>query len=332
MHPALERQLARLYGDARLAPRELAPLLEAIDASYREADDAKAALERAMEISSQELVERNVELSREVIERNRAEEDLKQALEQLQRIDRSRAQFINNAAHELGTPLTPIKIQIHLLRVTTKGSLTPQQDKSLATLERNLNRLSELLKDVLDSARLQADRLHLDLVPVDLRKLAIEAGEAFAGLAEHNGVHFEVEAPEPLLVRADPKRTAQVLYNLMSNALKFTPKGGMVRLSARAEHGEVIVSVADTGSGMEPKDIGRLFQPFSQVHDTLQSTKGGTGLGLFISRGIIEGSHGRIWAESKGPGMGSTFSFALPLAPAPTLSEPQAEPAKLRPP
>jgi len=255
---------------------------------------------------------------RDVTERKRAERALleKAALQatndRLREIDAMKTQFINNAAHELGTPLTPIKLQAHLLR--SDAALTAKQRRSVDVLNRNVDHLSLMVRDLLDASRLQAGRLSLEPRPVDVARLVEEAAESFAEAARQAGVDLRARAEGPLVVKADAPRVTQVLLNLVGNALKFTPAGGSIEVSAQREGDEVVLRVRDTGAGLSEDQIERLFRPFSQVHDRTGLSHGGTGLGLFISRGIVEQHGGRIWASSEGPGLGSTFGFALPSA------------------
>jgi len=138
------------------------------------------------------------------------------------------------------------------------------------------------------------------------------AGRLFREPAKQAGITLRAEAPAPIPVDADPGRISQVLVNLISNAIKFTPDGGSVVVEARAISDAARVSVRDNGVGLDPAQIARLFQPFSQVHDAGSRVVGGSGLGLYISRGIIELHGGTIQATSPGRGRGATFSFVLP--------------------
>jgi PAS domain S-box-containing protein len=221
--------------------------------------------------------------------------------------------FINTAAHELGTPLTPIMLQIHLLKKEA-AALEPQFGRRVEMLDRNLERLRDLVRDILDGARLQASRLTLRPTAAALPSLLEPCVQEIADVAAARGVAVQGGPwPDPV-VEADPDRVHQVVMNLLWNAVKFTPKGGRVTLGARIADGEAEVVVRDTGIGIRATDLGRLFQPFVQVHAPGQSPEAGTGLGLYICRGIIEQHGGRIWAESDGPGKGSAFGFTLPLA------------------
>lgn len=255
---------------------------------------------------------------RYAIERLQAEEARRLAEERLREIGRLRAvnqfktQLLNTVGHELNTPLTPIRLQVDLLKRLAEGKLGEAEQRSLVILERNFDRLSKLVHDVLDVARLEAGRLELRLEPLDLGALVAEAAEAFEEPVRRAGVGLACSASQGLLVRGDAARLGQVLDNLLSNAAKFTPRGGRIAVEVAPRDREVTVSVRDTGIGLRAEDLPKLFEPFSQVHDPMQHTQPGTGLGLFICKGIVEQHGGRIWAESEGPGKGATFTFALP--------------------
>lgn len=258
---------------------------------------------------------------RDITDRKRAEEErltsvarLKE-IERLRDLDRFKSQFLNTAAHELGTPLTPILLQLHMLKSGYVGALSPDQARAIGILDRNVERLGQIVQDLLDVARLQSGRLKVSLGAADLHRMLLEAVESFHDQARRAGVALEAQVEAGLAVEADARRLSQVMFNLISNALKFTPPGGRVVVAAARDGHEVEVRVTDTGSGLKPEDIPRLFQPFSQVHDPMQLTVPGTGLGLFISKGIVDLHGGRMWCESPGPGRGTTFSFTVPTKP-----------------
>ncbi|GEM_PF-2339076 len=254
---------------------------------------------------------------RDVTERRRTERalaeqrELQSMNERLREIDRIKTQFINNAAHELGTPLTPIKLQAHMLRSEKLGPLSDRQRTSVSVLSRNVDQLGLLLRDVIDSARVQSGRLDVRPAPTDVRRLAEEAVESFHEAALQEGISLDLEG-EAAVVPADAPRITQVLFNLIRNALKFTPAGGRVLVSVRMRDGSACVEVADTGAGIAADDIGRLFKPFSQLHDHMDKTRSGAGLGLYVAKGIVESHGGQIGCESQGTGRGSTFRFTLP--------------------
>ena len=247
-----------------------------------------------------------------VFDRKRSEEQLKEAYERLQRVDRERTQFLNNAAHELGTPLTPIKLQVQLLRDRILAGAEPQR-KSVEILERNVERLGHLVKDLLDSARLQAGQLRLQPQPCEVGEVLSHAVEAYVGLAQANGIELSTPPAPAMHVHADPARLGQVFDNLLSNAIKFTPRGGRITVRCDTELDQAVVTVADTGIGLAREAMAKLFRPFSQVHDTMQQSHPGTGLGLYVSKGIVEATGGSLSCASAGPGQGSTFTVRLPL-------------------
>ncbi|HUR67777.1 MAG TPA: PAS domain-containing sensor histidine kinase [Candidatus Thermoplasmatota archaeon] len=263
---------------------------------------------------------------RDVTERKKAEhavlerEALAMQNERLREMDALKTSFINNAAHELGTPLTPIKLQAHLLRLGGMGELNDKQKRAVDVLSRNVDHLGLMVKDLLDASRVQSQELRLRSAPVDLQATLAEAVEAFSANAT---VDIRLATTPGLHIEGDAQRVKQVVFNLLGNALKFTPAGGHIDVRARREGAEVHVEIADTGSGIAPEDIEKLFRPFSQVHDTTTTSRAGTGLGLFISKGIVESHGGRIWATSGGRGHGTTFHFTLPVEPVVVLRAPQ---------
>jgi signal transduction histidine kinase/ActR/RegA family two-component response regulator len=252
------------------------------------------------------------------IERRRAYEIRRQLREQeseverLHRIDAMKAHFFNTAAHELGTPLTPIRLQLHLLKGSDPQGLSPIQKKALEVLERNVDRLSRLTQDLLDVAKIQTGFMRLEKRPLEVARVVEEVRDSFEPVAVSRGIDFQVSCLDAGIIEADPKRIGQVLYNLVDNALKFTPPGGLVRLECRREDAEYVARVQDTGVGLSEDQISRLFQPFTQVLGDDQPSGIGSGLGLYVSKGIVELHEGRMWCESDGPGEGCLFCVALP--------------------
>ena len=238
-----------------------------------------------------------------------------QEFERLKEVNRFKTQFINTAAHELRTPLLPLRTQLDLMMTDKDNPPLPAQRQAMEVMQRNLERLGGLVEDLLTVARSQAGRLQLEAKPVDLAHVVQEAEQTFATLAAARGVRLVVEPSGSVSVLADGKRIAQVVANLLSNAFKFTPAGGEVRVILRPDRGGAFVAVSDTGAGITPADRARLFQPFVQVHDAAQVTQPGSGLGLYICRQLVELHGGTIGCESAGRGKGSTFWFTLPGIP-----------------
>ena len=238
-----------------------------------------------------------------VEERQRAQAHRDEAA-RLAELAKAKTRFINTAAHELNTPLTPIRLSLASLKRQAPGN-------QLALLERNVERLTRLLHDVLEGARLQADHLRLDRRGMDLAALVREVVDEHQPAAVGHGLSLSVDAVASLPVLADAGRLHEVLMNLLSNAIKFTPPEGHVHVRAVADEATARVEVTDTGRGIKEPDLALLFQPFTQVGD-IQPAQG-TGLGLYIARGIVEQHGGRLEARSAGEGRGATFSFTLPL-------------------
>jgi PAS domain S-box-containing protein len=221
--------------------------------------------------------------------------------------------FLRTAAHELGTPLTPIKIQMRILKGLIAASGREDERKAAEILDRNITRLHVLVQDMLESARIQSGRLRLDSRPIDFAHVVHDVVETFQEPAIQMGIALDTAGPNELPIVADPDRLSQVLYNLLSNAMKFTPAGGQIHVRVAPEGTDrVRVTVQDTGAGFPPEQVSQLFQPFMQLHDMSQRTRGGSGLGLYISKGIVEQHGGTMTGASEGPGKGATFSFVLP--------------------
>jgi PAS domain S-box-containing protein len=265
-------------------------------------------------------VQGSVVAVKDITERKRAEREHAESLQRQVEILRLKEQdafktlFINTAAHELRTPMTPIKIHIHVLQGGKHGELNHEQQRVVGILKRNLDRLGQLIEDVLSVSRLQAGRLAIQAKPVAIDALVREAVESFQEVAERNQVELRLLDKANVQVQGDTKRLGQVMLNLLDNAFKFTPSGGRVDVGARVQDGVVEVRVKDTGTGLSPENLQRLFQPFSQAHDPMERTRSGSGLGLYICKGFVELHGGTIRCESEGPGRGSTFLFTLPLA------------------
>jgi signal transduction histidine kinase len=210
------------------------------------------------------------------------------------------------ATHDLKTPLTAISMQLHLL---TKPPVSDQQlSKAASLIERNVQRLSALLDDFLDLARVEARQLTLHPVEFDVRELLAECQETFEAQAEQKGLKLTVEAPPGLFAHGDRRRIGQVVANLASNAIRYS-ESGTIKMSAVPSGRGVCLSVQDEGRGLTADEIAGLFRPFSQVAPHQQQ---GTGLGLYLSKSIVDAHGGRISLESPGHGHGTRAIVELP--------------------
>jgi two-component system sensor histidine kinase GlrK len=230
----------------------------------------------------------------------------------LNELDKMKSDFFSSIAHELRTPLSTIKMGTGLLREGAEGPLTEGQRNILAIFEKESNRLIGLVNSLLDLSKMEAGMMSFNLKPQNIDPLIHQAIEEIGPLVEAKKINLEVMATERLpILKIDSDRILQVLRNIIGNAVKFTPEGGRVRISARnVDHG-VEVLVADTGPGISTGDLITIFEKFQQTTTGRSYPVEGTGLGLAIAKQIITHHGGKIWAESD-LGHGSTFIFVLP--------------------
>lgn len=259
-------------------------------------------------------------LCEDINERKRLEQQLQAQCERLQEVDRLKTNFVNSVTHELRTPLTSIMGYAEFLEDGVGGELTPQQLEFVRQLQEGSKRLDRLLNDLLDFARLEAGTFRITKQIGDLGQKVREIAASLKPQAQEAKLSLEVTLPEqPLLVPMDAPRIEQVLYNLIGNAIKFSPPGGRILIRACQQEDHVLCEIEDFGIGIPANEIPRLFQRFTQLQGGL--SKGvGAGLGLSISKAIVEAHGGQIGVRSQ-LGEGSTFWFTLPLAPSSTGAE-----------
>lgn len=314
--------IARDISERLLAERT--QLLEA----ERQAAEAHA---RMMEVANAELLAQSEELAAQQEELNALYEEqrrineqieavvaartreLEAANAQLRELDRAKDEFLGVISHELRTPLNFIMGFASVLGDELQGPLTPEQHRSLSKILAGTDRMLHLVDDLLDFARMQAGRFDLVCEPTPYAPLVAEVVASLRPLAEPRRVTLTHEVPDGVVLLVDGQRVSQVLMNLVANAIKFTPEGGTVHVSARCEGDRLVTEVTDTGVGIDPADLPKLFTPFKQLDMSMTRRSGGTGLGLSIARALVEAHGGTIEAESAGRDRGSTFRFALPL-------------------
>jgi PAS domain S-box-containing protein len=237
---------------------------------------------------------------------------------------RAREAFLARASHELRTPLTSALGTVRLLRRTPSRGLPESPDALLAVVDRNLTAMAALINDLLDASKLASGQESLAREPVDVAEAVGRSLEVVRPQGHEKGVASRVAVPTGLTLSADRLKLEQVLVNLLANAVKFTPPGGEVAVEAEREAETIVIRVRDTGEGIAPDQLQRIFEPFYQAGGLADSRAAerrtrrvrGTGLGLAICRQIVALHGGRIWAESEGPGRGSTFVVRLPAMPA----------------
>ncbi len=243
-----------------------------------------------------------------------------QLFEHTKVLDRLKSDFVAVVSHEIRTPLTSVKGAIELLADDHYFHNTDQQGKLLTIAHANAERLLVLINDILDFSKIEAASLPMSIERQRLEPVVQQAAYNLRTLIEERRIHLDLVLPGELPdLMMDANRIAQVLTNLLSNAIKFSPTNGRIEIGAEVGEEGVRVGVRDHGEGIAPQDLAKLFRKFSQIDSSATRKAGGTGLGLVISKGIVEQHGGRIWVESL-PGVGSTFFFTLPAAgrPAPT--------------
>ncbi len=232
--------------------------------------------------------------------------------ERTKELDRLKSEFVAVVSHEVRTPLTSIKGSLELLGDDRFHRLPDPQKELLGICQANTERLITLINDILDFSKLEASKLPMTMEVVDLHHVLSEAVENIRSLAGMRKVEIDLRVDGTAgAVDADSMRIGQVITNLLGNAIKFSPDGGHVEIFASGDESLVTVSIKDYGRGIAPRDLNRLFQRFAQLDSSTTRKAGGTGLGLVISKGIVEQHGGRIWVESA-LDHGSTFSFSLP--------------------
>lgn len=293
--------------------------------ALREATAALAAgdLEKRVEVEEDdELGELSRGFNEMAARTGAAQAELREAV-------RAREEFLSVASHELRTPLTPLKGFASLtLQRLEQSEAQPERDwllKAMRSMSRQTERLARLVDDLLDTARIQSGRFDLTCKPVDLLPVVSEVLERFE-IRGGAGLRFHLEPPPgPLEGVWDAARLDQVITNLLSNAVRYSPQGGTVHISFSVSPSHVELRVRDDGIGIPPESLSRLFHPFSRASNATSRHFGGLGLGLFICREIVERHGGTIWAESPGPHKGSCFHVRLPRT-APQASPPPTGP------
>ena len=251
-------------------------------------------------------------LGAEVTERIRAERKLEDALTELENSNLAKDTFLATLSHELRTPLTPILGWAKIIQDPKADVAVTSQ--GLQAIERNARLQSQLVDDLLDLSRITMGKIKLLRAAVDLNEIVSRALETVHSRVSAQNLRLKIELnPDPLMVYGDATRLEQIIWNLLSNAVKFTPVGGQIEIRSRRSGNNCELSVTDSGIGIDPAVLPKLFEPFKQADSSITRRHGGLGIGLAIARSLVEMHGGVIDAQSSGQGSGACFSIRLPI-------------------
>jgi len=282
---------------------------------------------RKLEAESKE----RVRLETELFERERANQQLEMKVtertEQLEEAvviakesNKVKTRFLTNMSHELRTPLISIIGFSQMLQDENLGGLNARQAEYINDIADSGRHLLSLINDILDLSRAQAGKMELDKNPVNIKSLLQTSQSIIKDRALAQNIKIEIQVAEEikdLEIDIDERRVKQVMLNLLSNAVKFSPDGGTITIQANRAEGQIFISVADSGIGINPEEQKKIFQEFYQVNNDIKNNTPGTGLGLTICKNIVEQHGGKIRVESEGMKKGSRFIFSLPVQPPP---------------
>jgi PAS domain S-box-containing protein len=320
----MEVQERRKYEEELLRARQSADRANVeLQAEAKAREEALARVrEQAMELEAQshQLQEQAAELELQQDELQLAYDRLLAQTKELERArgaaneaNEAKSQFLSTMSHELRTPLNAIGGYVQLMEMEVQGPITDAQRQSLDRIARSHRHLLRLVNDVLDLSRIEAGRMEYRIEEVDLPSMVSSVVPMVEPQLAQAGLTLDTAVDATLGARADREKTQQILINLLTNAVKFTPRGGRIAVSTRRDDGQVFVDVSDTGIGIPPEKLASVFEPFVQVSSEQSRRSEGTGLGLAISRDLARGMGGDLTASSA-PGAGSTFTLRLPPA------------------
>jgi PAS domain S-box-containing protein len=249
----------------------------------------------------------------DITQRLLAEQDMRRLNDELAQANRRKTEFLATLAHELRNPLAPLSNGLHLMRMA--ANKPELMDKTRQMMERQIQHMVHLVDDLLDVARISTGKVDLRRQRIELKDVVATAVETSGSLIDGAGHKLTVDLPsQPLPMDADPTRIAQIVSNLLNNAAKYTPQGGRIALKVWAEGPQAVISVSDTGIGIEGDAIAKVFEMFAQVPSSTGKPQGGLGIGLSLVQSLVALHGGTVSASSPGAGQGSTFTVRLPLA------------------
>ena len=265
---------------------------------------------------------------RDISERKRVDDELRQAAADLSEVDRHKNEFLAMLAHELRNPLAAIRNSLEFTRLT--GNTSPAVKSASAMMDRQVGNMVRLVEDLLDVSRISLGKIQLRKEPIDLATVVTQSAEAAGSMAQCKEQEISITLPgQPIYVNADPTRMTQIVGNLLSNACKFSDKGGRISLTVTRDSDDALICVRDTGIGIAAGQLSRVFDMFMQADISLERSAGGLGIGLTLVKNLVELHGGTVEACSDGLGQGSEFKVRLPAVneaskppPEPTVGEP----------
>jgi signal transduction histidine kinase len=249
--------------------------------------------------------------------------DLETANNKLRELDKLKDDFVSIASHELRTPMTAIRSYSWMALYKSDVPLSEKMKKYLTRTLVSTERLINLVNDMLNISRIESGRIEISPKAFDMKNLVQDVFDEVVEKVKEKNIHLVSDNTQVPHVFADPDKVHQVLLNLVGNAMKFTPNDGQIKVSFFSDGQMLEIRVQDSGVGISKDDLSRLFKKFGRLDNSYvaAATSGGTGLGLYISKSLIELMKGKIWASSEGTGKGTTFTFTLPIATSEVLTQ-----------
>jgi PAS domain S-box-containing protein len=247
-----------------------------------------------------------------------SEKKLREQNIELMKLDQIKNDFITMAAHELKTPLISISGYTDYILMKYRNQLSPEIKDDLETVQRNVKRLEVLMDQLLDVMKIDEDELNLQKELINVRKVINDCLDELSYLINEKNLEINLDINHEIMMNVDPERVFTVFTNLVSNAIKFTPDYGLIEISTKKRKDKYIFKVRDNGIGLSEDNLGRLFKKFERIEqrnidENINIKDSGTGLGLYITKGIVNEHGGKIWAKSDGENKGTTFTFELPI-------------------
>jgi signal transduction histidine kinase len=281
----------------------------------------KEALKRANNELEKRVQQRTTELETSNVQLNREVEERKIAQREAEAANSAKSDFLANMSHELRTPLNHIIGFTQMLVDQHFGELNEDQETYLGNVLQSSEHLLSLVDDILDLSKVEAGKLELEISDVDIKKILESSLIMVKEKAVKHRIRLKLSADNlPNTIKADERKIKQILYNLLSNSVKFTPDGGKILLTVKNsahspetnDGSAILITLTDTGIGIDSEDLDRIFEAFEQVDGSMNRKYQGTGLGLSLTKRLVELHGGRIWVESAGKNKGSKFSFVIP--------------------